>query len=80
MVSFTLRNIPDRLHQKIKKQAKLNRRSLNNEFLACLESNIVSRSKEEVNQILVRAEKLRKKVSGYLTEEKLNKYKILGRE
>lgn len=37
MVNLTLKNIPDRLHRKLKAQARRHGRSLNREAIACLE-------------------------------------------
>ena len=37
MVSITLKNIPPRLHERLKERARVNRRSLQMEILACLE-------------------------------------------
>ena len=37
MATITLKNLPDELHARLKKRAARNRRSLNNEVIACLE-------------------------------------------
>lgn len=40
MLNFTLKNIPPRLHERLKASAEANHRSLNREILARLESQI----------------------------------------
>jgi plasmid stability protein len=40
MVTLTLKNIPDELHQLLKQSAARNRRSLNSEILARLEKDL----------------------------------------
>lgn len=37
MQSITIKNVPAHMHEALKKHAALNRRSLNNEILHCLE-------------------------------------------
>lgn len=37
MANLTIKNISEELYQKLKKSAKLNRRSMNSEILVCLE-------------------------------------------
>lgn len=40
MVTLTLKNIPDQLHEMLKQSAERNRRSLNSEILARLERDV----------------------------------------
>jgi plasmid stability protein len=40
MLNLTLKNIPATLHQRLKLRAELNRRSLNREILALLETSL----------------------------------------
>ncbi len=42
-MTITLKNVPPALHRTLKKQAKLNKRSLNQEAITCLESNLGSK-------------------------------------
>jgi plasmid stability protein len=50
MPKITIRNVPDRLHERLKQRAAQNRRSLNSELLAVLE-NAVGASTQEKRQI-----------------------------
>jgi plasmid stability protein len=40
MITLTLKNIPDHLHQRLKAQAKRHKRSLNQEAILCLEQTL----------------------------------------
>jgi plasmid stability protein len=40
MTNLTLKNVPDGLHQRLKARAAINRRSLNREILALLETQL----------------------------------------
>ncbi len=40
--TLTLKNIPDELHERLKRSAELHRRSLNGEAIVCLESVLLS--------------------------------------
>ena len=78
MPTITVKNIPAKLHQKLKQNASHNHRSLNNEIIACLESS-VSATPINSELLLVRARKIRSKISGHLTEETLHEFKNQGR-
>lgn len=41
MTTITLKNIPDELHRRLRQRARQNRRSLNSEILALLESQVM---------------------------------------
>ncbi len=74
MPTITVKNIPENLHQKLKKNASQHHRSLNNEIIACLESSV---SATPVNSefLLARARQVRRQISGNLTEDILHEYK-----
>ena len=78
MATITLKNLPDELHERLKKRAAQNRRSLNSEVIACLEDTAGMESKD-TERFLAEAQALRKKIGGYLTEKQLNRYKRQGR-
>ncbi len=61
MVAFTIKNIPDTLHKFFKKRARLNRRSLNKEILAYLET-APREGPMEIEKTLHEARSLRKKI------------------
>ena len=43
MASITLKNIPEKIHERRKQRARLNRRSLQQEIMACLERTVLPR-------------------------------------
>lgn len=58
MPSLTLKDIPKRLHQRLRERAERNRRSLSQEAIACLE-RAVAAEPVEVDVLLARARALR---------------------
>lgn len=58
MTTFTVKNIPPGLYEKLKKSAERNRRSINNEIIVCIEKSVESQILD-TNQILARARRLR---------------------
>lgn len=80
MRAITVKNIPDNLYQRLKQSAAENRRSLNSEILVCIERTVQSRKREDVQDILARAHKMRQKTRGHvLTDRKFNEMKTAGR-
>src|SRR5438093_11636370 len=61
MASLTIKNIPDALLDTLRKQAKENNRSLNQEVITCLQHG-VGRSKRDPEVILQRLEAFRKRL------------------
>lgn len=79
MATFTIKNIPDDLYEKLKQNAEENRRSINSEFLICLERVLLA-PKLNIAATLTRIRKARKKTSSYLlTDKELLKAKGDGR-
>jgi plasmid stability protein len=80
MATVTLKNVPDDLVRLLKEEAKQNRRSLNQEALARLESSLGAprRSGDETVKALRR---LHKRLAGLpsLTDAFLNRAKTEGR-
>ena len=68
MATLTLKNIPDDLHQRLRERAARNRRSLDDEALACLEAALT----EETETLLARIRDRRARLDHvYLTEKDL---------
>ena len=79
MVTITIKNIPDDLYKKLKQDAEENRRSINSEFLICLERALLT-PKLNITATLRRIRKVREKTSAYrLTNRELSKAKGDGR-
>lgn len=80
MPSITLKNVPPELHERLKKSAASNRRSLNNEILVCLERAFLP-GPIDVAVTLERARKLRELSSTYIIDdEEFNQLKSEGRK
>lgn len=78
MTTITIKNIPDELHEALKKKANLQRRSLNNEIIACLEASLRSLP-VDLESFLYKTRLLREKISGRLTNKELKMLKNEGR-
>lgn len=65
MPSITVKNIPQELYEKLKINASLNHRSLNNEMIHCIES-VVMPQRLTVSEKLLRARKIRSRISGHV--------------
>jgi hypothetical protein len=59
--TITIKNIDKELHEYLKKTAKLNRRSLNNEIIYCLE-RYVKLSKVNSSDLLSKAREIRSRI------------------
>ena len=78
MSALTLRNVPDDLHEKLKRRAGVNGRSLNAEAIACLRAAI-GPEKVDVAALLVRARESRGRVKGRVTDRLLAELTEAGR-
>ena len=78
MPSVTIKNIPEIILNKLKKRAKLNRRSLNSEIIKNLEQN-VNIAKVNTNLLIEKANKIRAKLNFIIDEKDLTKIKSEGR-
>ncbi len=75
MPNITVKNIPDDLYEELKRCAKINRRSINQEIIMCIESNVQHRV-ESPAQVLEKARKLREKTaSSPISEVEFNRIK-----
>ncbi len=62
MPTITLKNVPAKLHARLKAQAKAHRRSLNQEAIVCIE--MATRSKRpDAERFLAEARKLRERIA-----------------
>lgn len=78
MVTITLKNVPDKLHERLRARAARHRRSLNSEVIACLEALVMPQA-VDADSFLARARALRREVAGRLSERKLSLLKNQGR-
>jgi len=70
MPSITVKNIPERIYNKLKQQAEAQHRSMNSEIIACLERS-VEPTRISADEILRQARMLRKKVKGSLSADEI---------
>ena len=66
MPSITVKNIPDSIYNKLKKQAEAQHRSMNSEIITCLEQSVEPK-RVSPDEILRQARMIRKKVRGSLS-------------
>lgn len=66
MPSITVKNIPDKIYNKLKLQAEAQHRSMNSEIIACLERSVEPK-RISPEEILHQARTLRNKVRGSLS-------------
>jgi plasmid stability protein len=79
MASLTIKNLPEDLHRKLKRQAKANRRSLTGEAIACLERG-VQPPRVDPEEFLADVRELRKRIRGpAITDAWLRRAKNEGR-
>ncbi len=79
MPTITIKNIPDILYEKVKKNAQRNHRSINSEVIHCIEQAVRS-SKVDPDAFLLKIEALRKQIEAPpLTDDFLRQAKEEGR-
>ena len=79
MATITVKNIPDRLYEKLKSVAHYHRRSINNEIIFCIENTLVSK-KINPSELIAQIENFQMNLDvPFLTEDKLKEYKEQGR-
>jgi plasmid stability protein len=79
MATLTIKNVPEKLHKRLKESAAQHRRSINNEAITCLESVLVGQRVDPL-EFLARVDARRKRMPrAFLTEEFLREAKNEGR-
>jgi antitoxin FitA len=64
LANITVKNIPVDLYEKLSRSAKINRRSINQEIIACIESSVQGKVYTP-EQILEKARRLRDKTASH---------------
>ncbi|MCC6500170.1 MAG: Arc family DNA-binding protein [Anaerolineales bacterium] len=81
MTTITIKNIPEEIYERIKLQAKANRRSVNREIISIFEHAVQKRTPMDVKEILERTRKIRELTAQYtISNEELTRWKEEGRE
>jgi hypothetical protein len=79
MTTYTIKNIPPNIYEKLKRSAELNRRSINSEIIFCIENTVQSQAVDS-ELVLRRARKLRSLTQDYpITDDELKMAKEDGR-
>jgi plasmid stability protein len=76
-MNYTLKNIPEEVYEKIKLRARTRRRSINSEIIAIL-SEVVNPRRVSVEEFLARADEIRTRTKGFVTDDFLRKAKRDG--
>lgn len=76
-MNYTLKNIPEEIYDKIKLRAQSRRRSINREIIAIL-SEVVNPRRVSVEDFLSRADEIRARTKGFVTDDFLRKAKRDG--
>lgn len=76
-MNYTLKNIPDAIYEKVKSRAQRHRRSINSEIIAIL-GEVVTPQRVAVEEFLARADEIRARTKGFLTDDFLRKAKREG--
>ena len=78
MATITVKNIPEDVYERIKEQAKRNRRSTNSEIIMLMERAVMS-YRIDPEEILESARVIRESLNFVATEEEINQAKNEGR-
>lgn len=78
MASITIKDIPARIHERIRERARANRRSLQQEILACLEQAVLPRSRT-ARQIIREARGLSSRFGIGVDHDATDRYRRQGR-
>lgn len=76
--NITIRDIPDDVYAKLKKQADLHHRSINSEVIFYLKK-IVQSKRRDPDQVISRAKKLKQKAKGTLSIDEIQQAIDQGR-
>jgi plasmid stability protein len=76
--NITIRDIPDDIYEKIKRQASQHHRSINSEVIVCLKKTMQSHRRNP-DQIIARAKKLKQKATGSLSMKQIQESIDQGR-
>lgn len=80
MAAITIKKLPDQLHQQLKRRAVRHHRSLNNEFIACLEKALGWGGDEAPGLMLEKAAASRESLKNiHLRQDEMDDLKNKGR-
>jgi plasmid stability protein len=76
--NITIRDIPDDIYQRIKRQAELHHRSINSELIVSLKRSVKAYRKNP-DQVIAKAKKLKQKAKGSLSMDEIQEAIDRGR-
>lgn len=79
MPVLTIRNVPDDVYDRLKARAHGNRRSINSEAVEILRLGVIGRAEVDVHGYLARAQAVRERATGYVTDHEITRAKRSGR-
>lgn len=79
MPILTIRNVPTDVYERLKARAVANRRSINSEAVEVLTLGVVGRTGRDVHGYLARAQVVRERTTGYVTDRQVDQAKRSGR-
>lgn len=82
MPTLVVENIPEKLYELLERSARLNKRSLEDEVIACIRGTVGAQKidRRDVETEIARARELREKTRGiWLTDDEINAAKQEGR-
>lgn len=82
MPTLVVENIPENLYELLERSARLNKRSLEDEVIACIQRTVGAHNidRRDVETEIAQARELREKTRGiWLTDDEINKAKREGR-
>ncbi len=80
MPNLSIKGLPAATHRHLKSQAKLHKRSLNQEIISVLENSQVGSRKPKMEALLAEAERFRGSLKFTTTPEEIDAFKRAGRE
>ncbi len=79
MATLTLKNVPDRLYERLRESARDHRRSINKEAIVCLERSLAV-GRLDPTSLIARAREIREGAGKlYITDEDLRRARDEGR-
>ena len=79
MPVLTIRNVPEDVYERLKVRAATNGRSINNEVVEVLRLGVMGRTERDALGYLARAQAVRERTRGYLTDRQIDRARRSGR-
>jgi hypothetical protein len=80
MPNLSVKGLSASAHRSLKQQAKLNKRSLNQEIISVLEARASQPRKVNMEKLIAEADRFRSSLNFTTTPEEIDAFKRMGRE